>query len=162
MSLRSKISTSILMAIAVIFVIFGIGDIQMGPTADRAITVAVSGLLPTDVESAEPIGYRLYDFATRMGGLNLVLIGLLLTSILAVPYRLGQRWAWATMWLLPAWSLAVPLLFFSFGQAPGTPIPPPAISGPIVAGVTGIVLLVDRGRFLGRRVRETSLSVEPA
>ena len=124
--------------------------------------MAVSGLLPADVEAAEPIGYRLYDFATRMGGLNLVFIGLLLTSILAVPYRLGQRWAWATMWLLPAWSLAVPLAFLAFGMSPGTPLPPPAISGPIVAVVTTIVLLVDRGRFLGRVVREASLSVEPA
>ena len=162
MSVRSKISTSILIAIAVIFVIFGIGDIQMGPAADRAITVAVSGLLPADVEAAEPIGYHLYDIATRMGGLNLVFIGLLLTSILAVPYRLGQRWAWATMWLLPAWSLAVPVLFFSFGQAPGTPIPPPAISGPIVAVVASVTLLVDRSRFVGRRVRTATLGVEPA
>ena len=131
--------------------IFGIGDILTGPTADPAITVAVSGMRPADVEAAQPIGYRLYDFATRMGGLNLVLIGLLLTSILVVPYRLGQRWAWATMWLLPAWSLAVPVVFVVFGPAPGTPIPPPAISGPIVAGVVGVTLLVDRGRFVGRR-----------
>ena len=162
MSLRSKIATSLLLAIAAIFVIFGIGDILAGPTADPAITTAVSGMRPADVEAAEPIGYRLYDFATRMGGLNLILIGLLLASILAVPYRLGQRWAWATMWLLPAWALAVPVLFFSFGQAPGTPIPPPAISGPIVAAVTAVTLLVDRGRFVGRRVREASLGVEPA
>ena len=25
-----------------------------------------------------------------------------------VPYRAGRRWAWNTMWLLPAWALAVP------------------------------------------------------
>ena len=162
MSLRSKVATSLLLAIAAIFVMFGIGDILIGPPADPAITIAVSGMRPGDVEGAEPIGYRLYDFATRMGGLNLILIGLLLTSIVAVPYRRGQRWAWATMWLLPAWALAVPALFFTFGQAPGTPIPPPAISGPIVAGVAGATLLVDRGRFFGRHVRAATLGVEPA
>ncbi len=162
MSLRSKISTSLLLAIAVVFVIFGIGDILMGPAADRAITIAIAGVPPDDVRATEPIGYRLYDFATRMGGLNLVFIGLLLVSIVASPYRRGQRWAWATMWLLPVWSLAVPLMFFSFGQAPGTPIPPPAISGPIVAVVAGVILLVDRARFVGGRVRGASLDMEPA
>ena len=162
MSLRSKVSTSILIVIAAILVIFGIGDILAGPAADPAITVAVSGMRPADVAAAEPIGFRLYDFASRMGGLNLILIGLLLTSILAVPYRLGQRWAWTTMWLLPAWSLAVPVALLVFGRAPGTPLPPPAISGPIVAAIACTVLIVDRGRFAGSRVREASLGVEPA
>ena len=143
--------------------IFGIRDILSGPSADRAITIAISGMDPAEVEAAEPIGYRLYDFATRMGGLNLILIGLLLTSILAVPYRAGQRWAWAMMWLLPAWSLAVPLAFLGCSdRRPARRSRPPAISGPIVAGVAGITLLVDRGRFVGRVVREASLGVELA
>jgi hypothetical protein len=162
MSLRSKIATSILLAIAGILVIFGIGDIQQGPAADPAITTAISGQAPADVKAAEPTGYRLYDFAIRMGGLNLVLIGLLLASIATVPYRLGSRWAWNTMWLVPAWSLAVPVLFVAYGSAPGTPLPPPAISGPILAGIAGTALLVDRGRFVGRRVADVSLGVEPA
>ena len=162
MSLRSKVATSIFLAIAGILVVFGIGDMQRGPAADPAITTAISGMAPADVEAAEPIGYRLYDFAIRMGGLNLVMIGLLLASIAAIPYRLGQRWAWNTMWLVPGWSLAVPVLFITYGQAPGTPLPPPAISGPILAVVAGTALLVDRRRFLSRRVPDVSLSVEPA
>lgn len=162
MSLRSKVATSILLAIAGILVIFGIGDIQQGPTADPAITTAITGKLPAEVAAAEPTGYRLYDFAIRMGGLNLVLIGLLMTSILAVPYRLGMRWAWTTMWLLPAWTLSVPVLFIVYGPAPGTPVPPPAISGPIIAVIAGGALLADRGRFAGRRVRDETLGVVPA
>ena len=66
-----------------------------GPPPIRRSRVAVSGLSPADVQAAEPTGFRLYDFATRWRGLNLVLIGLLLASIVAVPYRAGQRWAWA-------------------------------------------------------------------
>ena len=162
MTVRSKVATSVLLAIAAILVIFGIGDIQQGPTADPAITTAISGRLPAEVAAAEPTGYRLYDFAIRMGGLNLVLIGLLMTSILAVPYRLGMRWAWATMWLLPIWALSAPLLFIVYGPAAGTPVPPPAISGPILAAVVGGVLLADRGRFAGRRVRDETLGVVPA
>ena len=162
MSLPSKVATSVLLVIAGVLVIFGIGDIGQGPTADPAITTAISGMVPTEVAAAEPTGYRLYDFAIRMGGLNLVLIGLLMTSIVAVPYRLGLRWAWATMWLLPAWALSVPVLFIVYGPAPGTPIPPPAISGPIVAAIAGGALLADRGRFAGRQARGEALGVVPA
>ena len=162
MSLRSKIATSVLLVMAGILVIFGIGDIGQGPTADPAITTAISGKMPAEVAVAEPTGYRLYDFAIRMGGLNLVLIGLLMTSILAVPYRLGMRWAWTTMWLLPAWAITVPVLFIVYGPAPGTPLPPPAISGPILAVIAGGALLADRGRFAGRQVRSETLGVAPA
>ena len=162
MSRRSKAATSIFLAIAGILVIFGIGDMQNGPLADRAITIAIVGIGPAEVEAAEPIGYRLYDFATRTGGLNLVFIGLLLLSIAAVPYRLGERWAWTTMWLVPAWSIAIPVFYVAYGPAPGTAVPPPAISGPIVAVIASAALFVDRRRFAGRRPQNMSLGVEPA
>jgi hypothetical protein len=101
-SRRSRVPLVVLTAIAALLVIFGIGDIQQGPKADPAITTAISGKLPAEVEAAEPTGYRLYDFAIRMGGLNLVVIGLLLAVIALIPYRAGRRWRWNAMWLLPA------------------------------------------------------------
>ena len=162
MSGRSRVAMVVLTGIAAILVIFGIGDIQQGPKADPAITTAISGKLPEEVEAAEPTGYRLYDFAIRMGGLNLVIIGLLLAAIALIPYRAGRRWAWNTMWLLPAWALAVPAMYVAFGPAPGTPLPPPTISGPIVAGVAGLSLLVDRRRFAGNGAGAPSLDLEPA
>ena len=162
MSRRSKAATSIFLAIGGILVIFGIGDMQGGPLADPAITIAIAGISPAEVEAAEPIGYRLYDFATRMAGLNLVFMGLLLLSVAAVPYRMGERWAWATMWLVPAWSIAIPVFYVAYGPAPGTPVPPPAISGPIVAVISSAALIVERGRFVRRRVPEATLGMEPA
>jgi hypothetical protein len=143
-------SLGVLLAIAVVLVIFGVGDIQAGPTADPAITTAIAGMSNEEVAADGAVGYRLYDFAVRMGGLNLVIIGLLLASILVGPYRAGVRWAWSTMWLLPTWAVAVPLLIVAFGPAPGVPLPPPAISGPIVAVIAAAALLADRRRF-GRR-----------
>jgi hypothetical protein len=161
-SRRSRVPLVVLTAIAALLVIFGIGDIQQGPKADPAITTAISGKLPAEVEAAEPTGYRLYDFAIRMGGLNLVVIGLLLAVIALIPYRAGRRWAWNAMWLLPGWALAVPALYAAFGPAPGTPLPPPTISGPILAGVAGLSLLADRRRFALGRDEAPSLDLETA
>jgi hypothetical protein len=149
------------MAIAGVLVIFGIGDIREGPAADPAITSTIAGQTADEVAAAEPTGFRLYDFAIRMGGFNLAVIGVLLLSILAVPYRAGQRWAWATMWLLPAWAIAVPALFLGFGTAPGA-VAPPMISGPIVAGVAAGALLVDRRRFGAGRDAAPALVEAPA
>lgn len=144
---RARLALGLLLGIAVILVLFGVGDILAGPTADPAITTAIAGTTAGEVAGSEPTGYRLYDFATRMGGLNLVFIGALLVSILAGPYRAGLRWAWATTWLLPAWALAVPALILAFGPADGAGLPPPAISGPIVAAVSAAALALDRNRF---------------
>ena len=149
MTRRSRVPLVVLVAISVVLVLFGVGDILQGPDADPGITRAISGSDPGDVRAAEPTGFRLYDFAIRMGGLNLVVIGLLLTAILVRPYRAGQRWAWTTMWLLPVWALAVPAVYIAFGPAPGQAAAPPMISGPIVAAVAGLSLIGDRRRFAG-------------
>lgn len=134
---------------ALMLVVFGVGDLLVGVTADPAITVTLSGLQPAEVQAQDPIGYRLYDFVSRSGGVNLVLVGILLAVIVAIPYRGGQRWAWWAMWILPAWAALVPVQYLAFGTAPGQPPAPPMISGPIVAVLGAIALLVDRRRFVG-------------
>jgi hypothetical protein len=121
-----------------------------GVTADPGITIAVSGQTPAEVQATDPTGYRLYDFAIRMGGLNLVLVGLLMSAVLLVPYRARQRWAWAVMWTLPAWASAVPAMYLAFGLAPDQPPAPPTVSGPIVAALASAALRVDRRRFVSR------------
>ena len=108
---------------AVTLVAFGVTDVIAGAEADRAIAVAISGSLPAEVFSEDPTGYRLYDFASRSGGLSLVLVGALLAVIVAIPYRAGQRWAWWAAWLLPIWSALVPVLYVVYGTAPGQPPP---------------------------------------
>ncbi|HEX5015624.1 MAG TPA: hypothetical protein VFV72_15875 [Candidatus Limnocylindrales bacterium] len=154
MTRRSRAALGVLLTIATILVLFGIGDIASGPDADPAITLGIAGRTADKIRASEPTGFRLYNFVTRASGLNLVLIGALFLSILAVPYRAGDRWAWSTMWSLPAWALAVPILVVAFGPAPGTMLPPPAISGPILALVAALALFVDRPRFSGRRATQ--------
>jgi len=159
---RSRVALGIQLAIAIVLVVFGISDIANGPDADPAITMGMVGQTVDEIRASEPTGFRLYDFVTRGNGLNLVVIGALFVSILAVPYRSGDRWAWATMWLLPAWALATPVFVIWFGPAPGTMLPPPALSGPIVAVVAGLALLVDRRRFARRTPTRAALDLESA
>jgi hypothetical protein len=159
---RSRLSVGILLAFGVILALFGVSDMLAGPTSDPAITVAVAGLSPEEVRAAEPTGFRLFDYAVRAGGLNLLFLGLLLTAIVAGPYRAGSRWAWTTLLLVPAWSVAVPVMFVAFGPAPGMALPPPAISGSIFALVTAAALFADRRRFGVGRVSDPLLGVEPA
>lgn len=162
MTLRSRIALGIQLAIAIVLVVFGIGDVAQGPDADPLITMGMVGRTVDEIRASEPTGFRLYDFVTRGNGLNLVVLGALFVSILSVPYRAGDRWAWATMWLLPAWALATPVFVIWFGPAPGTMLPPPAISGPIVAVVAALALLVDRRRFTARAAARGPLAAESA
>lgn len=134
---------------AVTLVVFGVGDVLGGVLADRAITQTLSGRSPADIQASEPTAYRLYDFVTRSGGANLVLIGILLAVIVVIPYRGGQRWAWWAMWILPTWAALVPIQYLMFGTAAGQPPAPPMVSGPIVAVIAAGVLLIDRQRFAG-------------
>lgn len=133
---------------ALTLVLFGATDLAGGVTSDPGITEAIAGRTPAEVLAAEPTGYRLYDFATRSLGLGLLVLGSVLVAIVLVPYRAGERWAWAVLWILPAWSLAVPLLYVAFGTAPNSPPAPPMVSGPIIALLAAAALVVDRRRFV--------------
>jgi hypothetical protein len=146
-SRRSRIAIGILGFFAVTIIAFGVGDVLAGASADAGITKAISGMGPAEVQAEDPTGYRLYDFATRTNGLVLAILGTLMTAIIVVPYRAGQRWAWRVMWTLPAWALSVPLAYLVAGVAPGQPPAPPMVSGVIVAVVAGAGLLIDRVRF---------------
>ena len=136
-----------LVFVPVVLVVFGVVDILSGAQADPGISQAIAGASPDEVRSVDPLGYRLFDFATRALGLALVILGLLFCVILLGPYRRGRPWAWTAAWLLPAWAIAVPLLYLAFGTEPGQPPAPPMVSGPIIAILASAALLLDRDRF---------------
>ncbi len=137
-----------LVAFGVLIGVFGIGDLLGGITVDPGITSGLSGLTLDELRAQSEAGYRLYDFASRAQGLALTFMGVLLTTILLVPYRAGLRWAWYAMWSLPAWSFAVLGLYGVYGVDPSQPPPPPMVSGPLLGAIAVLVLLLDRPRFM--------------
>ena len=136
-----------LLALTVLVGLFGLGDVLIGPPFDPGIAQGLTGLTHAELEAESAAGYRLLDFYTRGGGLDLMAMGVVLTLILLIPYRQGQRWAWWAMWLLPAWIAAGFALNLAYGVAPGEPPPPPMISGPILGAIAAAALLADRRRF---------------
>jgi hypothetical protein len=136
-----------LLVIAATIVIFGITDVLVGAAADPAIARALTGMTLEELKAEGPGAYRLFDFLTRVNGWSLVLAGLLASAILVAWFRRGSRWAWGAMWLLPLWALGVPVLYLVAGLEAGEPLPPPMISGPIVALLAIAVLIVTSGRF---------------
>lgn len=137
----------LLVAMTVLIVLFGVGDVLVGAAADPAIAQGLSGLSLAELEALDAATYRLFDFFTRTQGLVLVAFGLAMSTILLIPYRQGRGWAWWTAWLLPAWSLSVLAIYAVWGLAPDQPLPPPMVSGPILALIAATALLLDRRRF---------------
>ena len=147
MSRSSRVALGILGFFGVMFLLFGVTDFLGGVLSDPGITIAISGMTPAEVQAEDPVGFRLFDFATRTLGLSLVVLGFLVTGIVAIPYRAGQRWAWLAMWWLPLWGVCVPLFYVAFGVVPGAPPAPPMVSGPVIALIAGGALIIDRRRF---------------
>ena len=80
----------VLPALSVVLVMFGVSDVLIGITSDPGITVAIIGLTPTELETVTADGYRLADFMVRTQGLAIAAFGLLLTTVLLVPYRAAR------------------------------------------------------------------------
>lgn len=142
-----------LLLITATLVIFGITDVFSGAAADPAIPQALTGMTLDELEAAGPEAYRMFDFMTRVNGWSLVLAGALATAILVFSFRKGSRWAWGVMWLLPVWAMGVPIFYLVAGIEEGQPLPPPMISGPIVALLAVGVLIVTTGRFFRHEVQ---------
>jgi hypothetical protein len=140
-------SWSGLMALSVILVGFGISDIFIGSAGDPGIPQGLIGLSPMELRAESEAGYRILDFFTRTQGLALLALGLVGSATLLFAYRRDQRWAWWTMWALPAWSGGVFTLYLVTGVDPTQPLPPPMLTGPFFFVLTVAVQLVSAPRF---------------
>jgi hypothetical protein len=136
-----------LVLVSVLIALFGVTDIASGAAADAAIPTSLTGLTLAELEAESEAAFHAFDFMTRVNGLSLLLLGLFATAVLVFAYRHHRRWAWWTMWLLPAWAAAAALFYVIAGLAPGQPPPPPMISGPIIAVLASVIQLVAARPF---------------
>ncbi len=92
-----------LLAMSVIVGLFGVGDLPIGFEWDPGIPVGLTGMTPSEIRAESGPAYRLLDHGVRAGGVNLIVIGTLLTAVLVFAFRRDQISAWYAMWTLPVW-----------------------------------------------------------
>ncbi len=139
----------LLLTMTVLVAVIGLNPIISGIKEDASVPLGITGLSASELQADSAQGYRLIDFGVRSGGLDLIIIGALLSTILFFGFRQGRRWAWWAMWSLPIWAASVFALNLAFGVAPGQAPPSPMISGPIVAVLAAALLIVSAPRFVG-------------
>jgi hypothetical protein len=137
--------------ISVIVVLFGVGDIPTGGATfemGEAVTFAgITGMTWDELEAADPAAARFIDGQVRLGGAQLLLIGLLSLAITVFGLRRGQRWAWATMWLWPLWLTLVLIMLLLTERVPGAGVPVPMISGTIFLIITVATLALSYRKY---------------
>jgi len=133
-----------LLAVSVMLALFGVTDIVSGAAADVGIPQGLTGRTIAELEAESADAYGLFDFGARVNGWSLVMSGVLLSVLVLIPFRRGDRWAWWTLWALPIWAAVVPAFYLVAGVQPDQPPPPPMVSGPVIAIVCAAILLVTR------------------
>jgi hypothetical protein len=145
----------LLLASAVISFVFGLGDLLAG-APDNAL--AVTGQSNADLAAQSPQAYGLIQESVRIGGIQLMAIGIVSAAILLLAFRRNLAWAWWTMWSLPVMSAALAVIHLTTvaaGQSPAIP----AYSGSLVAILTAAALLLSAPRFFRRSENPTSAPV---
>lgn len=140
-------SWKFLLILTAVIGLYGIVDVLGGLDAFRFYAQAVAGLTPDEIRATNQPIATLIDAQVRAGGIQLVVIGLLWSAILLVPFRRGERWAWYASWTFPLWSVAAALSWLFVDRQPGEPPPPPAISGWVFFVLTAALLWASRGAF---------------
>ena len=79
-------------------------------------TIAVVSLLAGVYVWLTPIADQ-----TELLGMSLAAFGMLAVVVAAIPYRLGERWAWYALWTIPLLAGGVALRMF-MDQYPAAPV----------------------------------------
>ena len=139
-----------LLGMTALIAIIGLNPVAQGIHEDPSVPLAFTGRTADQLQSDNPESFRLMDVQARFSGLDLIVIGLLMSAVLLTGFRRNERWAWWAMWLLPLWGSAVTATIARTGLADGQAPPTPMFTGPAIAAVSTALLLLSAPRFFGR------------
>ena len=139
-----------LLGLTALIAIIGLYPVRKGIHEDPTVPMAFTGRTADQLQSDNPESFRLIDIQARFTGLDLIVIGLLLSAIVATGFRRNERWAWWSMWLLPLWAAAVTATIARTGLVEGQAPPSPMFTGPAIAVASSALLLISVPRFFGR------------
>lgn len=143
----------VFLAISVIVVLFGAGDIQTGgatfASGEAVLFRGVTGMTWDEAQIAAPELAAFVDLQVRAGGLALLIAGLLSAAICLTALRRGARWAWVVMLVWPAWTALAVILYLTVEKVPGAGIPVPVFSGSIFFVIAAVTLGLSYRRYLG-------------
>lgn len=137
----------VLFALALIFALFGAGDLILGASADPQITESVAGRSMDEIERSDPRVGNLINLHVRLGGAWILSGSILTMAISATAFRRGERWAWYVMWAtFPLLVALIYAVYFSTELVPG-PLPPPMLSAPLFLVLSIVALLLPYRKF---------------
>ena len=129
--------------------VIGIQPIRVGIEEDPSVPLGFAGMTADQLKADNAQSYRLIDVQARFAGIDLVVIGTLLSAVLVGAFRHNQRWSWWAMWLLPLWGASVFIAILRSGVAANQKPPSPFFTGPIIAALSSALLVVSAPRFFG-------------
>jgi hypothetical protein len=139
--------------------VIGLNPVKEGIHEDPSVPLAFTGMTADQLQSDNPETFRLIDVQARFGGLDLIVIGILFSTILVTAFRRNERWSWWAMWILPLWAVAVSATILRMGLVDGQAPPSPLFTGPAIAGLSSALLLLTAPRFFGRAALRATVDV---
>jgi hypothetical protein len=140
----------LLLGMTALIAVVGLNPVKEGIHEDSSVPLAFTGKTADQLQADDPETFRLIDVQARFGGLDLIVIGILLSAILATGFRRNERWAWWAMWMLPLWGAAVSATILRTGLIDGQAPPSPLFTGPAIAGLSSALLVIAAPRFFAR------------
>ena len=141
----------LLAAVSVLFIPIAIGDVILGAGGDQVTTESVAGISWSDLEAADPGVAALIDLHARLVGGGLLGLSLLALAVAVTAYRNGARWAWYGLWVWPL-VLVLIIVLYATAMMPGSTLPPPLFSAPILLVLAVLGLLLPIRKFMGAKV----------
>jgi len=112
---------------------------MLGFNTDPALVETISGQTIDELKLSSPMFFDLYNFYFRSGGLSDLGFGFLLIVISLFAYRPGQKWAWYSFWLIPAFFLSFIVLSSTLPSESQSILYPPLIVL-IILSLVGLLL----------------------